>query len=548
VLALKNSGRSLGVGVSDSLVLEGRPVHTSVAVVGAGYWGKNLVRNFHELGALRAICDTSEDVARRCAKEFPEVPFFRRYEDLLHEERLDAVVLAVPAPDHYRAAMMAFDAGKDVFVEKPMALHLEEGFRLHQRAEHERRILMVGHVLLFHPAVVKLKDLVRQGTLGQLQYLYSNRLNLGRFRKEENILWSFAPHDISVMMHLLEEKPVQVVAHGNSYLHPSIADATVSYLEFPSGVHGHIFVSWLHPIKEHKLVVVGSKGMAIFSDTSDAKLMYYPHRIDWIDRSPVPVKAEGEPIPLEAVEPLRLECAHFLRCLETRERPLPDSLEGLTVLEVLDACQQSLNRGVAFSLAKPQVSPGPSAYSVHPSSIVDPGAEVGEGSHIWHFSHIMRGARIGRRCIIGQNVFIGSDVSIGEGVKIQNNVSVYKGVTIEDYVFCGPSMVFTNVINPRGEIERKEEFRPTLVKRGATLGANCTVLCGHTIGRYAMVGAGAVVTHDVPDYALMVGSPARRVDWVCRCGNRLTPAEADSWRCSSCPLRYREKNGMRLLE
>jgi|GEM_PF-378176 UDP-2-acetamido-3-amino-2,3-dideoxy-glucuronate N-acetyltransferase len=250
----------------------------SIAVVGAGYWGQNLVRNFHELGALRAICDSREEVASRYARELPDVEFFRSFEDLLRSEAIRAVALAVPAPDHFRMARMALEAGRDVFVEKPLAL-------------------------------------------------------------------------------------------------------------------------------------------------------------------------------------------------------------------------------------------------------------------IWHFCHIMRGARIGARCILGQNVFVGADVSIGDGVKVQNNVSVYKGVTLEDHVFCGPSVVFTNVVNPRSEIERKEEFRPTLVRRGATLGANSTILCGHTIGRYAMVGAGAVVTRDVPDFALVVGAPARQVGWVCRCGVRL-PSGSGPLRCSACGAVY----------
>ena len=514
----------------------------SIAVVGAGYWGQNLVRNFHELGALRAICDANHEVAARYLKKLPDVAFFQNYEEVLATKEIRAVVLAVPAPAHYRMALMALEAGRDVFVEKPMALRVDEGSHLHERAQQEGRILMVGHVLLFHPAVVKLKEFVRAGALGQLQYLYSNRLNLGRFRKEENILWSFAPHDISVMMHLLEEKPLQVVARGSGYLHPSIADVTVSCLEFPSGVQGHIFVSWLHPIKEHKLVVVGSKGMAIFSDTNEDKLVLYPHRIDWIDRAPVPVRAEGEPVPLDRTEPLRAECEHFLECLVTRKAPLPDSREGLAVLEVLDACQQSLNQGLPFSLVKAREAPKP-PFFVHPTSIVDGGAEIGERCQVWHFCHVTRGARIGRRSILGQNVFIGQDVSIGEGVKIQNNVSVYKGVTLEDHVFCGPSMVFTNVINPRSEIERKDEFRPTLVKEGATLGANCTILCGHTIGRYAMIGAGAVITRDVPDHALMIGAPARQIGWVCRCGNRLSKAGEYDWVCPSCERRCREMQG-----
>jgi len=187
-------------------------------------------------------------------------------------------------------------------------------------------------------------------------------------------------------------------------------------------------------------------------------------------------------------------------------------------------------------------------YFKHESAYVDEGSVVGDGTKIWHFSHVMAGARVGRRCNIGQNVVISPQVVIGDNVKIQNNVSVYTGVTLEDDVFCGPSMVFTNVINPRSHVPRRDEYRPTLVKRGASLGANCTVLCGFTIGAYAFVGAGAVVTRDVPDYALVVGNPARLTGWVCECGVKLAggstpPADVT---CLACEKQYRTDSTARL--
>jgi UDP-2-acetamido-3-amino-2,3-dideoxy-glucuronate N-acetyltransferase len=176
----------------------------------------------------------------------------------------------------------------------------------------------------------------------------------------------------------------------------------------------------------------------------------------------------------------------------------------------------------------------PTDYFIHESSYVDDGVMIGSETRIWHFCHILSGSRIGRECNIGQNVSIGPEVMIGNRCKIQNNVSIYKGVTLEDDVFCGPSMVFTNVFNPRAHIRRMGEARPTLVKRGATLGANCTIVCGHTIGAYAFVGAGAVVTKDVPDYALVAGNPARQIGWVCQCGEKLT----SELRCLYCNDQY----------
>lgn len=212
----------------------------------------------------------------------------------------------------------------------------------------------------------------------------------------------------------------------------------------------------------------------------------------------------------------------------------------MRVLAILEACQESLDgKGAVISLAKPPSRP----YFAHGTAIVDEPCEIGQGTQIWHFSHVMRNARIGRNCTIGQNVFIASAVVVGDHVKIQNNVSLYTGVTLEDDVFCGPGMVFTNVLNPRSHVSRKHEYRPTIVKQGASLGANCTILCGHTIGRYAFVGAGAVVTTDVPDHALVVGNPSRIVGWMCRCGVKLAFApdgdgEEVRAQCPGCGMRY----------
>jgi len=188
-------------------------------------------------------------------------------------------------------------------------------------------------------------------------------------------------------------------------------------------------------------------------------------------------------------------------------------------------------------------------YTAHPTATIDPGCSIGEGTSIWHYSHVMAGARIGARCSLGQNVFVARDVVVGDNVKIQNNVSLYEGVTLEDDVFCGPSMVFTNVINPRSHVSRKHEYRKTLVRRGATIGANATVVCGHTIGEYAFIGAGAVVTDDVPAFGLLMGVPARLAGWMCVCGVRLDAPPSGfggELACGACGVRYGfEQGGVR---
>lgn len=488
-----------------------------IAVIGCGYWGRNLVRNFAALGSLAAVCDANEASARDFADKFGAKAL--SWAEVLADCTIKGVAIAAPAELHHQLATEALEAGKDVFVEKPVALAVADAEALCRLADSRGRILMVGHLLQYHPAFLALKDLVVQGGLGRLRYVYSTRLNLGKIRREENILWSFAPHDLSMILGLVGEEPHEVTATGAAYLHERIADVTTTHFAFPGGVRGHVFVSWLHPFKEQKLVVVGDEGMAVFDDGQpwESKVQVWRHRIEWKDGMPQPVKADAEPMTLTQDEPLKLECAHFLDCIATRATPRTDGKEGLRVLKVLARAQAAIE-GRPEPVEKPAMAPG---VFVHDSAVVDAGVIIGAGSKIWHFSHVLGQVSIGKGCVVGQNVTIGPHVTIGDGVKIQNNVSVYKGVTLEDDVFCGPSCVFTNVLTPRAFVERKNEFAATVVRRGATIGANSTIVCGNTIGRYAMVGAGAVVTRDVPDFALVVGNPARPMGWVSRSGERL---------------------------
>ena len=517
-------------------------VSRNIAVVGCGYWGKNLVRNFAELGALDTICDSDPRILESFKSQYPEVNTETDYRKVLANQQIQGVVIATPAVSHYLMAKEALGSDKDVFVEKPLALEVEQGEELVELAEKSNKVLLVGHLLEYHPAVVKLKELIDKGELGKINYIYSNRLNLGKFRTEENILWSFAPHDISIILLLLGEMPQEISAHGGYYLHQDIADVTLTTLGFKGGIKAHIFVSWLHPYKEQKLVVVGDKKMALFDDTNPKdKLFLYSHEIEWIDRRPVPRQKQPESVKVPLDEPLKIECQDFFDCIQTRKKPKVDGRKGLQVLQVLSYCQKSLEcKGKIISLNK-----GNSSFFVHETSIVEEDCKIGDGTKIWHFSHIMPGVTIGSDCVIGQNVFIGRGVKIGDNVKIENNVSVFEGVTLEDGVFCGPSCVFTNVINPRGQISRKHELKPTLAKKGATIGANATIICGNTIGSYAFVGAGAVVSKDIPDYALAYGNPAKVQGWVCECGVKLKFGEDSKAKCSRCGKIY-QKQGDRI--
>lgn len=484
-----------------------------VAVVGCGYWGKNLVRAFFELGALAAISEEDPDVAQKLFQQY-DVPI-SSFADILADPKIDGVVIAAPAVVHASLVEQALLAHKHVFVEKPLALRVEDGRKLCDLARVHHKILMVGHLLQYHPAFLKLKDLVHDGTLGSLQYIYSNRLSLGKIRQEENVLWSFAPHDLSMILALTGDLPEKVFAVGASPLNPPIADFAMAHLSFKKDVQAHVFVSWLHPEKEQKLVVIGKRGMAVFNDRLPwkEKLQLYGAPVEWEKGVPVVQKTDPIYVPCEEVEPLKKECQHFLDCIEKDQTPRTDGTEGLHVLQVLSAAETSMQTGQAIFLNK--------SYFCHETACIDEGCEIGEGTKIWHFSHILKGSTIGKNVVVGQNAMIGPDVIVGDFCKIQNNVSLYKGVTLEEGVFCGPSCVFTNVFTPRAEVDRKDNFLPTYVERGVTIGANATIVCGIRLGAYALIGAGAVVIRDVKPHALMVGNPARQIGWVSHAGEKL---------------------------
>lgn len=315
----------------------------NVAVVGCGYWGKNLVRNFFQLGALAAVCDETPAGRTLAAELAPGTTVHADLDGVLQSD-VPAVVIATPAETHYEIVRRSLLAGKDVFVEKPLALTYEQGSALVRLADEAGAILMVGHVLEYHPAIVKMLELVREGKLGKVRYISSNRLNLGKVRREENILWSFAPHDIAIILRLMGSMPFKVTAHGGSYVQPTIADVTVTHLLFDNDVRAHIYVSWLHPFKEQRLVVIGSKKMASYDDVSK-HLVLYDQRVEVKDGNPVPIKGDGDLVAFGEDEPLSLECRAFLEAVKTRQPPVTDGLSGLRVLQVLQCAQRSLVMG-----------------------------------------------------------------------------------------------------------------------------------------------------------------------------------------------------------
>ncbi len=324
----------------------GMSTRPQIALVGCGYWGKNLCRNFHALGALSVVVDATENGQITARSIAPDAQITDSLEDLLCDDQIQGVALATPAETHAELTIQAMQAGKDVFVEKPMALTLKDAEKMKDVAEKTGRILMIGHLLEYHPAVLKLHTMIESGELGKINYIYSNRLNFGKVRTEENALWSFAPHDVAVILRLMEQAPVQVSACGGSFLTNGIADTTMSNLRFDDESRAHIFVSWLHPFKEQRLVVVGDKKMAIFNDVAPhgEKLQLYPQNVEFDGAMPLLKKEDVQFVEHSNTEPLLKECSYFLDCIQSRKKPLTDAQSGIDVLKVLHACQQSIEQ------------------------------------------------------------------------------------------------------------------------------------------------------------------------------------------------------------
>jgi predicted dehydrogenase len=335
------------VGGGETAALSGSDARagTGVAVVGCGAWGRNLVRNFGGLGALCALVDPHAAVVEKLAETHGGRA--ASFEDVLADGRIDAVAIATQPSRHAALALAALHAGKHVLVEKPIALDREEAEGMVRLADRLDRCLMVGHVLRYHPAFARLHELVRAGRLGRIRQIYANRLNLGTVRREEDVLWCLGPHDVSMILALVDAEPTEVGAIGGYHLRDEIADTATVQLRFPGGEQAQITVSWMSPVKEHRLTVIGSEAMAVFDDTLpwERKLILYPHRVEIEAGAPVAHRAEPVPIALEPAEPLRAECAHFLDCVRTGRAPLTDGAESLRVMDVLSRASDLMRLG-----------------------------------------------------------------------------------------------------------------------------------------------------------------------------------------------------------
>ena len=506
-------------------------IEKRICVIGGGRWGQNHIRTLFAMGVLAGIVESDSARLEELKELYKPIRGFTKVEST-YEEQFDGYIVATPAHTHFLIAKALIEKKFDVLIEKPMTLSSKEAMELIKLSKENNVRLMVGHLLLFHPAIRKMKEVVDAGTIGKLSYIYSNRLNFGTVRTEENVFWSFAPHDISIFDYFIGKSPEAVSMSGGAFLQNGIHDTVLANISYPDNIKTHIFVSWLHPFKEHRLVIMGSKGSIVYEDSSkDKQILLYDKSFKIAGGQPVKMDGEVQSIPYENSAPLENELKYFIG--SERKGSIADGHSGYEVVALLESADQKLK-------IKDEKSKMEKEFYVHESSYVDENVIIGKGTKIWHFSHIQKGANIGENCSIGQNVNVANNVRIGNNVKIQNNVSVYEGVELEDYVFCGPSMVFTNVKDPRCKYPQRggSHYHKTLVREGASIGANATIVCGHTVGRHAFIAAGAVVASDVPDYALMLGVPARRKGWVCECGEQLKPSLV----CKRCNRKYIEKN------
>jgi len=320
--------------------------HNKICVVGAGYWGKNHIRTLHELGALGGIVEANSELLNHFSEKYPDVSTYQDLDEALNNDGVTGYTVATPAETHHKIARKIILAGKHVLVEKPLALSIKDAEDLVSLAEEYSVNLMVGHLLLFHPGVMKIKELINSGKIGKLQYIYSNRLNLGQVRTEQNVFWSLAPHDISIFQYLTDSYPKGINATGSTFLQDGIHDSTITQLKYPNGVEGHIFVSWLHPFKEHRLVVIGSKAMISLEDSADGKpLKLYSKKFEILSGLPKKIDGPVKLVDYEQKMPLREELKYFIKHLNGNKPVIANDQHALDVTRILVDASNQLQLG-----------------------------------------------------------------------------------------------------------------------------------------------------------------------------------------------------------
>ncbi len=509
-----------------------------VAVVGLGSRGLLAAEILSGMSALGALCDAEPTVLVDTGRAFEGVRLESDYLRLLAASDVAAVVLCTPPETWDGMVEAALHAGKDVYLEAPLVLPLERGRAMVELAVERRRLLMAGPVMRFAPAVEALLAAARSGAFGRLRYIHAHHDKDSPPSGETPADAGLSAVQAQLLLDLLDAPASRVFTRGTGWRSARAQDVTETLLECRDGPRALLRASHVAPFGPH-----GAFELTVLGDAGAGRL-----RRDDEDRLHVVFQGEAAvdaPPPSTGREARAASLAHFLESVQTRRPTLqgPDALLGLWRL--LAAAQRSLDEGAPVDPAAAPPAPrtaAPAGVFLHRTVELDGPCDIGAGTKIWHFSKLLGPLKIGRDCSFGQNVVIERNVTIGDNVKVQNNVSIYSGVILEDDVFCGPSMVFTNIGTPRSHFPRKGQYAVTRVHRGASIGANATVVCGHTLGQYCFVGAGAVVTRDVPDYALVYGNPARVMGFACYCGARLPfgtgLGECQEAGCADCGRRY----------
>ena len=314
-----------------------------ICVIGGGYWGKNHIRTLHELNALGGIVEDNKELLNDFEQEYPHAKTYHNLYEALDNDEFDGFTVATPPDTHYDIALEIIHSRKPLLVEKPLTLNIKDAIHLNDLAKQFKINLMVGHILLFHPAIVKIKEMINNGKIGKLQYIYSNRLNLGQVRTEENVFWSFAPHDIAIFQYIIESFPIDINANGSTFLQKGIPDSSVTHLKYKNNIEGHIFLSWLHPFKEHRLVVIGSEGMITFEDSLDGKpLKLYSKKIEILNKIPEKIDGPIELIHYEFDMPLKIELNYFLNHLHDKKPLIANGEHAIEVIKILDIASKQI--------------------------------------------------------------------------------------------------------------------------------------------------------------------------------------------------------------
>lgn len=450
-----------------------------ICVVGCGHWGSNHIREFHDLGVLSCICDTNEILLQ---KYNHNVNTYTNFDDAL--EDCDAVVIALPSNLHFEFAKKALLMNKDVFIEKPMTLNSENAQELIDISKEKCRILMIGHIMVYNQYINKVKDYLSK--IGNIKYIRTTRSNLCIGKNNDNVLWDLAPHDISIIFDILNINDYNDVIinycrmTGDDICHIS---STFNNIDID------INISRLTLNKESKLEIIGDRGMISFDDCNIVN-----KKLTIIEFNKIQYN-----ITIDDIQPLTIECKHFIECCEKRISPRTSGDDGLKIVGFIQRCSPNKN------------------YYVNPTAIVDHGAKIGNGVKIWHFSHLGPHADIGDNCSIGQNCCI--DTKLGSGCRLQNDIGLCKEIKVGNNVFFGPGCVFTNDKTPRLSGPKKTQFTETIIEDNVSIGSNATIVCGITLGKGCLIGAGSVVVKNVESYSVVVGNPARKIKNIDENGN-----------------------------